>query len=61
MIVLKTYDIIERAVEEGIEFGWNRAHKHEDSPPKEVIIEHLVKNIMHSLDEIIDFSKIDKK
>lgn len=57
MIVLKTYDIIERAVEEGLEFSWNRA----DSSCKEVIMEHLFKNIMRSLDEIIDFSKIDNK
>lgn len=59
MIILKTYDIIERAVEEGLEFRWNRAHKHEDYPTKEVIFDHLIGNIMHSLDEIIDFSKIN--
>ena len=59
MSILKTYDIIQKAVEEGLEFGWNRAHKHEDLPCKEVIMEHLVQNIMDSLDEIIDFNKIN--
>lgn len=59
MIVYKTYDIIHRAVEESIEYGWNRAHKNEDSPPKEVIIDILLQNIMLSLDEVIDFNKSD--
>jgi hypothetical protein len=59
MSILKTYDIIQKAVEEGLEFGWNRAHKHEDLPSKEVIMSYLIKDIMNSLDEIIDFNKIN--
>lgn len=57
MIDFKTYDIIKRAVIEGIECGWNRSHKYEDLPSKDIIIDNLIINIMNALDEIIEFNK----
>ncbi len=60
-MVYKIYSIIQKAVEEGAEYGWNRAHKNEDSPPKEVILDNLIHDIMLSLDEVIDFSKSNDK
>lgn len=54
-MVLKSYDIIQKAVEEGIEYGWNRAHKNGDMPSKEILIENLINNVMLSLDEVINF------
>ena len=36
-IRFKTYWIIQRSVEEGIAYGLNRAHKHEDNPTKDKI------------------------
>ena len=34
---VKMYPLIERLAEEGIEAGWNRAHKHTDTPDEEEI------------------------
>jgi len=56
----KKYNIISRAIEEGLECGWNRAHKHEECPPKGQIVEHLMTNIMHALDEVIDFDEVNE-
>ena len=51
----KAYEIIERAVEEGISYGLNRAYKHEDSPSQNLIAIEIEKAVMLSLTEIIDF------
>jgi hypothetical protein len=51
-IKLKPYPLIERAVEEGIAYGWNRAHKHTDKPDPDHIKEQLLYYIMNELTEI---------
>ncbi len=54
-IRFKTYRLIERAVEEGIAYGYQRAHKHHDNPGKDHIAIEIEQAVMASLDEIIDF------
>lgn len=54
-IKFKTYAIIERAVEEGIAYGLNRAYKHTDDPSKEQIAMEIEQAVMSSLTEVIDF------
>lgn len=56
-IRFKTYWIIQRAVEEGIAYGLNRAHKHEDNPTKDKIAIEIERAVMLALDEIIDFER----
>lgn len=41
-----TYDLLTRAVEEGLNYGWNRAHKHDDAPGVETIKEYIYCSIM---------------
>lgn len=48
-------DIISRAIEEGIELGWNRAHKHFDRPTPPVIKDSIDNAIWECLDEVIIF------
>ena len=55
MMNFKAYTLIERAVEEGIAFGWNRGHKYADDPEPEVIKEAILNEVMLALSEIIDF------
>ncbi len=55
-IKFKTYNLIEKAIEEGIEYGWRKSHKYEDTPPDEHLKQQLLQAIMVSLDEIIDFN-----
>lgn len=57
IIKFKAYDLIEKAVEQGIASGWNRAHKYEDSPSEGRIHEDIGHYVMLALEEIIDFSE----
>ena len=47
-----TYRVIIKAVEEGIEYGWNRAHKHTDSPTPALVKETIENAVMNSLSEV---------
>ena len=49
------YAIISRAIEEGIQFGLNRAYKHTDTPSREEIADALETAILDQLCEFIRF------
>lgn len=55
-ISINTYAIISRAVEEGVEYGWNRAYKYTDKPSKEVIITAIEDAVMLNLSEILIYN-----
>ena len=46
------YRLISRAVENGIEVGLRRAHKHTETPDKETIKWQIENEIMNELSEI---------
>jgi hypothetical protein len=50
------YKILSRAVDEGIAYGWNRAHKHTDSPNEETIKDEIERAVMNEICEVV---KID--
>ena len=52
---VKMYPIIERLTEEGVEAGWNRAHKHTDSPTEDTIKHCIAEYIMNGFDEAFEF------
>lgn len=47
--------LIDRAVEEGISLGWNRAHKHTSTPSPETIKTDIYDAVSNSLSTIIDW------
>ena len=51
----KAYDLIARAVSDGVGYGLNRAFKYSDTPSRESLEEHVERAVMNSLDEVIDF------
>jgi hypothetical protein len=53
---LKTYQLIERIVEDGAESGYNRAHKHTDTPNEETIKQCIHQYIMNGFDEYFEFN-----
>jgi hypothetical protein len=53
----KTYDIVAEAVEQGIDWGIRRAHKHTDTPDMDTVRGHIHDNIMSQLCEVIDFGE----
>lgn len=52
---LRAYDLLERALEEGVAYGWRRAHKHEDNPSAEHIQEQIHNACLNALCEIMNF------
>lgn len=54
-IRLDAYNIISNAIENGIELGWNRAHKHVEAPSKDHLLDEIHRNIMNNLCDIIKF------
>ncbi|HRP44775.1 MAG TPA: hypothetical protein PLU27_08415 [Ginsengibacter sp.] len=56
-IRFKTYWIIQRAVEEGIAYGLQRAYKHTDNSDNNHIALEIERAVMSALDEIIDFER----
>ena len=54
---VKMYPLLERIVEEGIDAGWNRAHKHTDIPDEETIKQCIEQYIMQGLDEAFEFDR----
>ena len=57
---LKTYDIISRAVEEGIAYGYNRAYKHTDQPDESYLKEQISIAVMGALTDVIIFDDYGK-
>ena len=52
---VRLYPILARAVEEGIAYGYNRAHKHVDQPSEEAIRTAIHNAVMGELAEILNF------
>ena len=54
---VKMYRLIERLVEEGIEAGYTRAHKHTDTPYGDAIKDTIQRYIMQGFDETFEFDQ----
>lgn len=55
----KSYVILQRAVEEGVEYGWNRAHKYVDQPTENALREAVAEAVMSAICEVFSFNKGD--
>ena len=51
----KAYNLLERAIDEGINYGYQRAHKHTDNPTEALIKGEIYNAVMNSICEIVDF------
>lgn len=54
-VKLDTYPVVSRAVEEGVAFGIQRAHKHTDRPDETALKENVYREVMNALCEVIRF------
>ena len=57
-LTLDIYRLIDRAVEEGIAYGWMRAHKHTATPDPEYVKDELGRAVMGSLSEIVRWPEV---
>lgn len=52
----QTYKLIERCVEDGVAYGYQRAFKHNDNPSEDSIRDAIVDAVMIEICEWFDFS-----
>jgi hypothetical protein len=52
---VKVYNLLDLAIKDGINGGWQRAHKHTDDPGEEHIAEQIHHYIMLAISEYFDF------
>jgi hypothetical protein len=53
----KTYTILIDRIDSGIQLGWARAHKHDDSPTPEQIRNFIGQSIMGEICEYFSFEE----
>jgi DNA-binding MurR/RpiR family transcriptional regulator len=53
----KFRNVLEMALEQGVQYGYNRAHKHLENPSESVIVDNIVESVMNSLYEWFDFEE----
>jgi hypothetical protein len=56
MYKINLYRLIERAVEDGVAYGWNRAHKHTDTPDPAYVKEQISQAVMNAVCEWLEYS-----
>ena len=54
---LKAWPVVSEAVETGIAFGITRACRHTETPTREQLTEHLRREVLNALCEVIDFGE----
>lgn len=54
----KEYNVLEMAVERGVEYGYMRAHKHNESPSENEIKQAICKAVMDDISEWFVFEEI---
>lgn len=52
---VKLYNLIQDAVEAGVSYGYNRAHKHTSTPAADEIKDQIEQAIMNELTKYLDF------
>jgi hypothetical protein len=59
MLVPKTYPLLAKAIDEGVKYGYRRAHKHTETPSEFEIRSAVEDAVMYHIAEAFDF--IDQK
>lgn len=58
---VKSYAVLDHAINNGINYGWNRAHKHNDNPSAETIKEEILFAIMNEITEWFIFDESENQ
>ena len=57
---VRAYEVLRRAVEEGVAYGWQRAHKHTDSPSGDAVQDQIVTAVLSEVSEVFTFDDEDE-
>lgn len=52
---VNTYKVLEECVENGITYGWRKAHKYEEEPSDQTIHGEIFRAIMFEMNEYFSF------
>lgn len=52
----KTWKILQQAVETGVAYGWQRAHKHDDHPTEDVIKQAIEQAVLSEIGDWFDMT-----
>lgn len=52
---VRAYPVLCRAIEDGVTYGWRRAHKHIDAPDARTIEEPIVTAVINEICQYFDF------
>jgi len=56
----KTYPILVDAVENGVKYGYHRAHKHNDNPDQDQITDAIISAVINEICEWFEFDDLEK-
>lgn len=51
------WTVLSRAIEEGVSYGWQRAHKHTETPDPQLIKETIEWAVENSISEVFTFDE----
>ena len=54
---VRVYEVLHRAIEEGLDYGWMRAHKHTDHPDEATIKDQILQGILNEVCEYFEFDE----
>ena len=49
MMIPKTYELLDRCIEDGVRYGLNRAYKHTDTPSREQMEAEIENAVMNEI------------
>lgn len=55
----KSFIILRRAIDEGVDKGWNLAHKYVNNPTENAIREAIVEGVIGNICEVFSFTNSD--
>jgi len=61
MMKPKFRKVLEIALEQGVSYGYNRAHKHVENPSQSAIVDEIVEQVINSLDEWFEFEDFENE
>ncbi len=54
---VNAYHVLARAVEEGVGYGWRRAHKHTDKPAEDQVQDQISEAVIGAICEWFEFDE----
>jgi hypothetical protein len=60
VVRVKIYDVLSERVDDAIRRGIRRAHKHADAPEPDSIVEHVHREVMSDICDLLTFPEFDE-